>query len=449
MPYASRLLATLLGVALVAAPARADDPPFHETTLENGVRVLVVEAPAAKSQVFLTLLPLGLLSDGAGHTQWSHLLEHFMLRSSEPSNATYDIDGITVNGETTALALRLESLAPPERWREAQRHHAEWLRAGALQPSPELDAMLAREKGLVHQEVMGTSAGGVTHKWALAAWNQVVRHGATHVRALGDVERATTEDVIAALADEVRPGPGVQLVSVGPAPADEVLAAVAEDFGGLVARPPWQASAAKAKDRLAGPVHLEATWDVPVRHYMEWYRLPDRGAHDRMAADALALLVNTRIGQRQTLASLGVQAAAFADLVVPEGRFLLVSGPLPEGVTVEDVRAELDKLYTSFTPNEAAQMVSNMGSQLAEWPDFAEIRRLAEEEPEYASLKGQLDIIEAQQTLFLLYARDNMGLDIEQLPGYVSLTPEEVLGMASESLRPERRSSLLLRPEAD
>lgn len=445
-----RTLLAVLALLFAAAPSRAGDPPFHETVLDNGLRVTVVEAPGAAKQGFLTLLPMGLLSDDPGQTQWSHLLEHFILRSTSPGTILYEVDGILVNGETTALALRLETFASPDRWRDSHRHHVEWLRAGGLAPSAELDAMLEREKGVIAREVEGTSMAGATHKWAMAAWNQVVRHGAIHVSPLGDVERASTEEVITAVSRKVPIDGTVHIVSVGPVPVDEVLAAIRADFGGLTRvsaqKPPAPRTAA---ERLRAPTRIQATWDLPVRQYMEWYPLPDRDARDRMAADVLALAVNTRIQQRQTLASLGVQVLASADLVLPEGRWLLISAAVPAEVDVPRVRAELQTIYESLGKNEIQLLVANMGEQIVDWPDFDAIREEVGANPEYAHHAAQLQVIEAQQTLFLLYAQGNMGLDLEQLAAYPSLTADEVMEFAVVALDPERMSTLVLEPKLD
>jgi hypothetical protein len=71
--------------------------------LENGIRILAIEFPASAHVSIFSFLPLGLTSDGPGQAQWSHLVEHLVIRSTIP--------------EQTATANF--SRAFPGRWRHS------------------------------------------------------------------------------------------------------------------------------------------------------------------------------------------------------------------------------------------------------------------------------------------------------------------------------------------
>lgn len=431
------LTAVLQDVAPVADAELA--APIEEHTLANGVRVTVAHAETATKQAFLTLLPMGLLSDDPGRAQWSHLAEHVMLRAHRPDDLGFEIDGTSINGETTALFLRMESFAPVEDWRVAQQRHATWLATGDLDGEG-LDVMLEREVMRVLQEIDGTAASGFTHKWAVAAWNQVVRHGAGDVRLRGDVQDATVDGVLDYVRQRVAMGPGVHLVTVGPVDPAELLPALEEDFGRVPGGEWIHPAATLETSRLHAPVQLQATWDLPVRHYLEWYPMPDRYARDRIGADAVALMLNVRLTQHGSLPGLGAQAMAQADIITPEGRWLLISASLAPDSDFDRVQAEIDSVLANLTPTpDVTMMLGNMVAQLTGWPDFAALRDQFAGHP-------QLDFIEAQQMLFQVYAMENMGLDREQLEAYGAFDRQAFEDFADEVLVTERRSTLLLTP---
>ncbi|MFG0317727.1 MAG: protein kinase, partial [Planctomycetota bacterium JB042] len=306
-----------LALSALAVPADGDPPPGGlggvERTLGNGVRAAVVELPSAPSQAFFTILPLGLLADAPGEAQFAHLLEHMMIRSTDPD--ALEVDGLRLNGETNGRFLRLESIGPPDRWRTALDRHAGWLSARDVDPE-----VLAREKVRIAGEEEQTARNGYTGKWALAAWNQVVRHGLPHAAVHGDVADATVEAVRRRLAAAVPIGDAVRVVAVGPASAEEVLAALEETIGAIEPRDPAPAAAANPGDA----VEHEATWDLDAFHHAEWYPLPDASAGDRLAAAVLARVLTIRLASAPDVRVRGLSVIASDELATPEGRALQI-----------------------------------------------------------------------------------------------------------------------------
>jgi hypothetical protein len=416
----------------IPVPVAGSDDVWRVWSLDNGIRVTSLHAPLASQQIVFTMLPMGLLTDDAQRTQFSHLTEHLMVRSTDPEGV--EADGIVFNGETTALVLRLETMAPPERWMEGLTRQVKWLSTRAV----EVD-LLEREKQNIALEEANTASGGHTHKWALAAWNQVLRHGLLDVKLHGDIASATVKQASAALMD-VRVGERVHVVSIGPLPVDEVRAGLEQTFGTLPGEA-WVAPVPSLPPDAIREVgqHI-ARWDLPARHYLEWYPVPDDSALDRIKADALAQLFNRKLQQRGLLRSLGVQAMAAADLISPEGRWLLLSASLPTGVDPVVVSDEWAEVTHSLSGQEARIVVQDLGRQLTELPDFEVLRK------QYASNPGG-EWIEAQQAMFLMYAQLNMGLSREELIAtYPSLEAGDLVTFGQTVLREDQRSSLLLEP---
>src|SRR5262249_41091222 len=143
------------------------------------------------------------------------LVEHMLIRSTDREGL--QAGGITFNGETGALGLRLETFADPRDWQPALERHVRWLMADTFDAK-----VLAREKENIASEEATTTAHGYSHKWAAAAWNQIVCHGREHAAVHGDVARATVDEVRDYVRAKVAPGDGVRIVAVGPVAPESV-----------------------------------------------------------------------------------------------------------------------------------------------------------------------------------------------------------------------------------
>lgn len=436
------LLACALVLCLPLQETVPVDEVWEDLTLDNGIRVALVEAPQATSQVVFTILPWGLLDDEAGQMQRSHLAEHILVHSADPTATRPEVDGVLRNGETMALSMRLETFSTPDSWRAGLERHARWLSpAGA--DAQALERILPRERSAMAAEIANTTANGMTHKWAVAGWNQVVRHGADQVSVGGDNAAVAWESLLPGIIGRVHGGSGVQIVSVGPVDRDEQKAAIEELFGSLPARP-WKATVATLSPAEVTSVSDRvATWDIDRAQYMVWYPLPDERALDRVAADALSAVVNARLRQRGSLFDQDVHAFCSADLVTPEGRWLLISVSLPTDHPLAAVTEVIDEvvLGLNLLP-EAHLVIEEMTRQLSTWPDFATLRRKAAGHPD-------IRWIEASQALFMIYAQLNMGLHRhELLRAYEDLDRAVLEELAGQWMTPEKRSTLLLRPRS-
>lgn len=436
----SSLAALLLGALTLLAPQQSErvstTDVWRDHPLPNGAVLSVLSAPQLESQAFFLVLPTGYVLDGPGETQWAHVLEHLLLRVVDPEHDLHTSQGLRVAAETTQSALRLEVYAPPERWQAGLELLTEWLATASVSRKD-----LAAEQSRITEELRELLPQRRTHKWAAAAWAQVVRHGAEHVRIQGALGELDVDTVAQELLPRAQLGPGVRLVSVGPAPVGEVVEAVQNGVGLMgdgQLRLPERAEDPQAARAVA---HREATWDISARHYIEAYLLPDESAAERVAADALALLVTQRVAQTPSFEQRGFLISAAVDHLTPEGRWFVLSSSLPAGESVETLRSAFRQLLTSVQgAAETPLALAEMRRELSTWPDFAALRR------EYAGNPVLYDL-EARQVLFLLYAQLNMGLSLEQLLAtYATLDREAVDALARRLFREPNRSSLLLVP---
>ena len=428
-----------------ATPTSATTPAHAEWTLDNGVTISTLWAPDAPLQHTITFLPHGLLDDGPGHTQRSHFVEHLILRHTDPDGLFGD--GFELNGETTTRSIHLDTYAEPRAWRTTLERHATW-----LQPHEVTEAILMQEQEAVAQEVLGLAAVGSSHKWADAAWVQVVRFGAEHVDVVGDVRACTAREATTALAAITGVRPGVHVAVVGPLPPNVVRAAVDEILGAVPALPRTEASPeagaelAPDPDAVRAPGARRATWDLPSRHYVEWYPLPDRDVIDRAAGEVLAIRLNTRLALDPDIRAAGVFAIAGADLVTPEGRFLRITVGLPGEVELEPVTRAIHAAVPDVL--ESGVGAAPLGMFLYQWamnavadPDPGAFRR------ERARTGPVDDRLEADFGISPMHKQLASDLTREQrLEGLRGLDLERLQEIVDGFLTEARRGSLLLTP---
>ena len=259
-------LAMTANTAVAQQDENTNDPVTHHYQLTNGTRVLHIVAPNAERQTTFTFLPEHFFNEPVDKAQWSHLIEHMMIRSTDPIGV--ETEGMTFNGETSHESLRLETIAEPDHWRESIEKHAAWLSASEIDA-----ATLEREKAQIELEEQGTAANTATHKFAMAAWNQIVQHNSKYAAVHGNVADATLEDVNSYLQDHVHLNDSVLVATIGPVPAEDVRQDLEATIGKI------ESSSKKVDDTTEqltanAKSNFLATWDLPTRHVIVWWDLP-------------------------------------------------------------------------------------------------------------------------------------------------------------------------------
>jgi predicted Zn-dependent peptidase len=442
-----------------ATPAARPFEPFAEFRAGPGTRFSVLEVKDAPRETLFAFVPTGLLDDAAHQAQLAHLVEHMLIRSTDREGQS---DGeITFNGETDDVALRLEVQAPPKRTGDALDKLLGWLQTTACDAD-----LLEIEKQKIGLELDTTCKGGFTHKWALAAWNQVVRRGAKnaavrgdvdHAAIRGDVMSATAEIVEAAIDDRVDLA-RVRIVAVGPVPVGELKALAQQQLakrlglgalGGALEGAAAKRHEAEAAKRAKGQVplatgDLTATWDLPNSHLLAWYLLPVGRADDAAAALVLAQLLSVRLQADPILAQQKVVALASAAAVVPEGRLLMLSasGAADAATVLARFNAAIAEI---FAPTPQLGTVENclkmMTVEFAGLPDFKAQRRLFAR----AELADQF---EAQVALNVASREQSAGHTFGELgAAFARITKSELETLVKNRLVPAKRSTLRLAPK--
>ena len=316
-------------------------------TLSNGVRVAVVPWPGSTNVFLFTFLPMSLASDGPGQAQWSHLVEHLVLRSTMPDDLRQ------ANAETAPDHMRLDFYDHTGSWKDGLAQVQRW-----LEGVPFTEASLATEAPKVVAECDSAAKNFATHKFALAAWSQGFRHGISRVEMKGDVLRAALKDV-QRYRDERLVVPGqTTLCLVGGVDAKLFLAEAEKHLGGIQSK----AKPAAPAKRPAG--NLDLTWDLEARHLVLTWPIPDFKHEDHAALMAAARSLTMRFQSDPVLDQQTGSVLAGVDLGTPEGRFFYISASLLPGAAFADVekiiRALVRRLATN--PNDEIPL---LGQQLS------------------------------------------------------------------------------------
>ncbi len=406
---------TTVLAAIVTQSAAAFEVQLQRFELPNGIRVVAVHAPEAPKQTIFTFLPLNLVNDDPHRAQWSHLLEHMVIRSTDPLGLA--AGSIVFNGETTPTYLRFETLGPaappeaappeaappkvgpPDNWTQMLDRHAKWLNPAARSFDAET---LEREKGNIAAEEQSTSAGGFTTKFALAAWNQIVRHEVGHAKVHGDVANALLNDVQTYAAQRLPVDESVMIATIGPIPLDQVRADLERVIGSLEKRKAKQQKAADVPLRSApqsqpagsppeagapatapqASIEFNGTWDLPTHHAMWFWELPDQAPATQAAAAGLARAIHVHL---YTMIHIEWKDKVRGVMVYPfvkasDKAFFVIDFCLPAGADHTALNAGLRELIASFQTGQhrhgiPAMLAQVMANEISTTIDFDSLRR--------------------------------------------------------------------------
>ena len=417
-----------------AASPPAKPPEITRFSLENGIRVVILHFPDSRNISIISCLPLGFASDGAGQAQWSHLLEHMTLRTTGPI-ANYR----ERNGETMPDLMHLDFMGDAADWEKGLDLHARWL-SGL--PFPE--EVLREEAARAVAEVDATAARLATHKWAVAAWNQVCRHGRSHAAVRRDLVEAE-KDVLELYRDRylVRPERTVICIAggVGPSVLKPYLSNRFSDIGEK-----GKGTPPAAPDRMAATGSRgRATWDLEARHYMEAYAIPGPGHEDHAALAVAARLLLASLYTDQELKGRTSFTLCGTDLVSPESSFLYVSAPLKPGASPDDVAARVRHHLETISRGASAALISMAASGFSR-----ELSAPGDPEQAQKNLRVSIDrgMIEGNIALQWGLSEYRYGSGLAGMAEAVGkVSGSDLAAVVAKYLTPEKRISLILVPE--
>ena len=332
--------------------ASAAPPEVTRFTLSNGIKVVNLYVENSMDVGIFSYLPLGLVADGKAKTQWSHLIEHLVLRTTGPIS-----NYMERNGQTTYYGMHLDFMGTMDNWKQGLELQTKW-----LSNSPLSETDLAEELPKALSELDFVTANLSTGLCAMAAWNQVFRHGETDIAMRGAIESAELHELQAYRNHYLVHADRVLLCVIGRIESETLQEAMEEQLGhiNLTANALPKATATPAQEK-----NRSATWDVNVTHYMETYAIPD-STHENYPAFFVAhMLLNQSLMMDTELKQLTGSIFCGADLVTPEQTYLYVTAALKPDTDIEKVKQRIGKLINRLKQPENNAQVAMIATALS------------------------------------------------------------------------------------
>jgi len=353
-------------VAFTALGAKGSDQPKVEArSLTNGMHVMVAWFPGSTNLSIFTFLPMSLGTDDAGQAQWSHLVEHLVIRSTVMASWRQ------ANAETLPDHMRVDFYGNTNNWEYGLSHHKRW-----LEGVPFTEVSLETEKPRVNQECDYTARNFATHKFAIAAWAQGYRYGRTNVALKGDVIRAKLAEVQRLRDSRMVVSNRVTLCFVGGLAPATVFAEVEKQFSAV--RMPG--STPLMHETRQGNLDLE--WDLNARHILLIWPIPDFHDADYGPLIVAAQCLNQSLTMSTALKDQVEMMFAGADLFITEGAYFYVSASIRPNGKLEEIRKSLLETVQQLSSREGSVLqASDIGVFLSR--QFTEL-------PSPQELKGQM-----------------------------------------------------------
>ncbi|MGI5147929.1 M16 family metallopeptidase [Plantactinospora sp. CA-294935] len=418
--------------------------PIETTRLDNGLRVVVSEDRTAPVVAVNLWYDVGSRHEPDGQTGFAHLFEHLMFEGSVNVAKTEHMQlvqgsGGSLNATTNPDRTNYFETLPSEHlelalWLEADR-------MGGLVPAltqETLDNQREVVKNERRQRYENVPYGD--------AWLRLLPllyppghpyHHAT-IGSMADLNAADLATFQAFHTTYYAPNNAVLTVA-GDASAAEVFALAERYFGRLVPQsdiPP--APDGHVLPTIGAPVRETVTADVPAPRVYLAHRTHPFGGPGYDTVTVLATLLGSGRGSRlyQRLAdgarlaqpdSVGAFGVDLAYAPAP----LLVTATARDGVTAEELEAGLVEVLDGLADGVTGAELDRAKALLTTgwW------RQLA-------SVDGRADLLGRHATQLGDPARA-----ADRLPGWLSVTAEQVSGLAAELLRPEDRATLTYLPE--
>ena len=314
--------------------ASAAPPEVTRFTLSNGIQVVSLYVEDSTDVCIFSYLPLGLVTDGKAKTQWSHLIEHLVLRTTGPIN-----NYVERNGQTTHHGMHLDFIGTTDNWKRGLELQTKW-----LSNSPLSETDLAEELPKALSELDFVTNNLHTGLFAMAAWNQVFRHGETDIAMRGAIESAELNELQAYRNRHLVHADRVLLCVIGGIEHETLQSTMEEQLGQIK----LTANTLPSATTPAAEKNRSATWDVNVTHYIETYPIPDPTHKNYPAFFVANVLLNQALMMDSELKQLTGSIFSGVDLITPEQTYLYITTALKPDSDVEKVKQRIKHLINQL-----------------------------------------------------------------------------------------------------
>ncbi|TGE21556.1 insulinase family protein [Hymenobacter aquaticus] len=408
---------------------------FEEFTLANGLRCIVHEDHTTPIAVLNVLYNVGSRDEDEQHTGFAHLFEHLMF-SGSVNIPNYDEPLQYVGGENNAFTspdITNYYLTLPA----ANLETAFWLESDRMLGLAFSENGLEVQRKVVVEEFkqnyLNQPYGDVWLKLRPLAYQHHPYQWPTIGKEISHIENAVMDDVRAFFAKHYSPVNAI-LVVAGPVSVAEARRLAEKWFGPIPAGTPYERSL-PAEPRQTEARLLDVTADVPVSAFYKVYHMPGRAEPTYHTADLLSDVLgrgkSSRLYQRvvkdQPLFN-SISASCTGSL---EPGLLVINGRLNAGVTPEEadaaVEAVVAELRQELVPELELEKVKNQAETSIVFEEIELLNRAMN--LAYSKLIGDANLVNQES------ARVQ------------AVTPQGLLAMAQDILRPENSTTLYYRAQ--
>ncbi|MBC7447815.1 MAG: insulinase family protein [Hymenobacteraceae bacterium] len=326
---------------------------YRETTLANGLRVIVHEDPTSALAVVNVLYDVGAKDEAEGRTGFAHLFEHLMF-SGSVNIPSYDEPLQGVGGENNAFTsqdLTNYYLSLPA----ANIETGFWLESDRMLSLAFSEQGLDVQRKVVVEEFkqhyLNEPYGDVWLRLYPAAYTTHPYRWATIGQEVSHIETASMADVRAFFHKHYAPQNAI-LVVAGGVIYDEAVRLAEKWFGPIPGGEPYRRTL-PAEPRQTEARHLEITADVPAAALYKVWHMPGRAdLTDYYPADLLSdvlgrgkssRLYQALVQERQLFTGLSASVSGTID-----SGLLVVSGKVREGISIEEADAAVAEVIATL-----------------------------------------------------------------------------------------------------
>lgn len=434
-----KILRLFVFLVMVLSPFTAGAVNVKEYTLENGLKVLIVEDHKAPTATFQIWYRVGSVNEKIGKTGLSHLLEHMMFKGTseygpKTFSQTIQRGGGTDNAFTTREYTAYFELLASDRIGLPIEMEADRMKNLALTPASVMSelAVVMEERrmryeddlqNLVHEEVLAAAFKNHPYRWPVIGW-------------MSDLKTLDPEDLIAHYKTYYAPNNAVAIVVGDVNPAD-ILSKIRESFG-KVPRVPAIKEARAGEDTQYGEKRVYVKKEAELPYVLSAYKVPSIGEEDAFALDVLAGILS------------GGKSSRLYNSLVYEKQLALSAWASYEGMYREPFL-----FYAGATASRGKKMEELEKALLDE---LEKIKKAAPSEREVQKAKNQIEasFIMEQDSMYMqartIGTFEMIGgwkLIDKYLEGVRKVTPEDVRHVAEKYLVSDRKTTGILIPSGE
>ena len=411
---------------------------YRETTLANGLRVIVHEDPTSALAVVNVLYDVGAKDEDPGRTGFAHLFEHLMF-SGSVNVPSYDEPLQGVGGENNAFTsqdLTNYYLSLPA----ANIETGFWLESDRMLSLAFSETGLDVQRKVVVEEFkqhyLNQPYGDVWLKLYPAAYTTHPYRWPTIGQEPAHIETATMADVRAFFAKHYAPQNAI-LVVAGGVSYDEAVRLAEKWFGPIQGGTPYRRQL-PLEPRQTAARHLETTADVPAAALYKVWHMPGRAdlrgyypadlMSDILGRGKSGRLYRALVQERQLFTGLSASVTGTLD-----PGLLVVSGKVRDGVTIEEADAAV------------AEIVEELRTGGVTDDELTKVRNQAES----TLVFGEVELLNRAIGLATATLLGDAGLVNSEADRIRAVTVHDVNAAAQEVLRPDNCTTLYYKKSSE